>query len=115
MEAKNKLKTNWSSEELKAYTYIYCMDADMKRDEEELTLIKKLVKEDTFNKMDKEFGSDKDYEVIQKIRNTIEDLNYSKNQITSLFKNIKDVFYADSNFSILERNLSLGLKRILDY
>ncbi|WP_442266522.1 hypothetical protein ACSIGC_02080 [Tenacibaculum sp. ZS6-P6] len=114
MSTKLQLKTNWNHEELKAYFFIYAMNADLKESEEELTLIKTKVSESIFNKMHLEFNSDNDYESIHKIKNTLQDLNYSTHQIQLLFNEMRDIFNADNDFSVLERNLALGLKRITD-
>ncbi len=62
-----------------------------------------------------EFCTDHHYQSIQKISKAIRNLNYSENQIQNLFYEIKEVFDADRNFSIVERNLTIGLKRILNF
>ncbi|WP_299674634.1 hypothetical protein [uncultured Tenacibaculum sp.] len=114
MSIKLQLKTDWNNEELKAYFYIYVMNADLKESEEELSLIKTKVSESTFNKMYQVFNLDNDYESIHKIKNTLHDLNYSAHQIQLLFNEMRDIFNADDDFSVLERNIALGLKRIID-
>ncbi len=114
MSTKLQLKTDWNNEELKAYFYIYAMNADLNESESELSLIKTKVSEATFNKMYQEFNSDNDYESIHKIKNTLQDLNYSPHQIQLLFNEMRDIFNADDDFSVLERNIALGLKRIIE-
>ncbi|WP_075340973.1 hypothetical protein [Tenacibaculum agarivorans] len=115
MATLTRTKTNWNQTELKAYTLIYCMNADMKEAEQEIKIIIESVGQEIYDKMSKEFENDNDYESIQKIRNTVEDLNYNKVQIQDLFTEMKTVFDSDDEFSILERNVTLGLKRILNY
>lgn len=115
MEALTKIKTNWNQEELRAYTLIYCMNADVKVDDKEVELILNSVNKNIYDKMLEEFTNDNDYESIQKISNTVKDLNYTKAQVQSLFDEIRKVFYADNELSIMERNIALGLKRVLGF
>ncbi|TCI94143.1 hypothetical protein [Tenacibaculum sp. M341] len=115
MEALTKIKTNWNHEELKAYTLIYCMNADVKVIDKEVETILSSVNESIYEKMVEEFSKDNDFESIQKISNTVKDLNYTKDQIQSLFDEIRKVFYADNELSIMERNIALGLKRVLGF
>lgn len=114
MKTSKSIKTNWNSKEFKAYLLIYAMNADLKGSKEEIELIKSKVSENTFLKMKKEFMADNDYKAITKITNTIKDFNYSEEEIKSFINEMKEVFKTDNHFSILERNLYLGLKRILN-
>ncbi|MFY7670243.1 hypothetical protein ACOSP6_04080 [Tenacibaculum sp. MEBiC06402] len=114
MKNSTTIKTNWNGQEFKAYLLIYAMNADLKEAEEEIELIKQKVSEDTYLKMQEEFKNDNDYEAITKIVNTINDFNYSQDEIQSLTNQMKEVFKTDNDFSIMERNLALGLKRILN-
>lgn len=115
MATLTEVKTNWTESEFKAYTFIYCMNSDMKETKEEIELIKKMVGDEIYNKMSVEFKNDSDYESIQKISSTAEDLALTKDQIQLLFQAIKEIFDADKKFSIMERNITLGLKRVLNY
>lgn len=115
MSTTTTLNTDWTPEELQAYVCIFSMNADLEESPNEIIVIKQMVSEDTFNIMYKEFKGDNDYQSIQKIRNTIENLGYTKDQIQHIFNDMKSVFNTDNKFSILERNLALGLKRVLDF
>lgn len=109
------MKNYWTEGELKAYVLIYAMNADRKETSEEIEIIENYVNPKEFNKMYNEFCNDHHYQSIQKISNAIRNLNYSENQIQNLFYEIKEVFDADRDFSIVERNLTIGLKRILNF
>ncbi|TCP25184.1 hypothetical protein EV195_104217 [Tenacibaculum skagerrakense] len=113
MKTSTSIKTNWNGQEFKAYLLIYAMNADLTQREEEIELIKNQVFEDIFLKMQEEFNNDNDYEAITKIISTINDFNYSEEEIQSLTNQMKEVFKTDNDFSIMERNLALGLKRLL--
>lgn len=107
------ITTNWTHEELHAYLLIYCSNADYKETAAELEFINKKLKDGFFNKMHEEFRGDNDYTSIQKIQNTIERLGYTEKQIDDFIKEIRDLFLADGKYDILERNLMLGLNRVL--
>ncbi|CAM1344729.1 hypothetical protein [Tenacibaculum amylolyticum] len=109
------LNTDWTPEELQAYVCIFSMNADLEESPDEVKLIKQMVSEDTFDSMYEEFKEDNDYQAIQKIRKTIEDLGYTKDQVQHVFDDMKSIFNADNKFSVLERNLAIGLKRVLDF
>lgn len=112
MKTSTSLKTNWNNQELKAYFYIYAMNADLEESKKDIKLIKKHISEDIYAKMYKEFERDNDYQVIEKIINTIEDLKYTEDQVRYLLDKMKNIFETDKKFSIMERNLASGLERI---
>lgn len=106
---------NWTPNELKAYLLIYAMNADYVENALELEVIKSKIGTTTYDKMHKEFNMDNDYQSIQKINKAIEEQGYKKPQVKNLLNEIKEIFNADGDFDILERNLNLGLKRVLTY
>ena len=105
--------TNWTKPEFKAYLLLYCANADFIESTEEKEFIRRQVDEETFDKIHKEFDADNDYQSIQKIMLTAKRYNYSQDQINSLLEDIKKLFFSDGNFGTLERNLLVGLKRLL--
>lgn len=105
--------TNWNKQELQTYLLIFCMNANYTETSEEILLIKRKSGYDTFAKMHKEFEKDNDYQSIQKIKKTMRRLGYDDNQKEQVFSEIREVFSADGEFDILERNLKMGLKRLL--
>lgn len=110
---KSDYVTTWKKEELKTYILIFSMNADFVETKEEVELIKSKTSESIFEAMYNEFQNDNDYESIQKIQNTVERLEYTQEQIQALFEEIKTLFKADGSYDILERNLTLGLKKVL--
>ncbi len=109
------MKNYWTENELKAYVLIYAMSADRKETPEEVETIKIFVNPKTFDKMYNEFCADCHHQSIKKISYAIRQFNYSENQIQNLFYDIKEVFDADKDFSVVERNLTIGLKRVLNF
>lgn len=105
--------TNWTHEELKGYMLLYCAHADFIVSQEEKEYIKSKVGVEKYRKIRKEFDEDNDYQQIQKIHNTIERLDYSKEEIDEAFKSIKKLFLSDGEMDILEQNIYRGLKHLL--
>lgn len=108
---KSEANSNWSKDEFYTYLLIYCMNADFKESVSELEMIITKVGYELFHKMDVEFERDSDYESIQKIKNSLTELNLDKAEIDELFEDIKKLFLSDGKFETLERNLLVGLKR----
>ncbi|TYP97378.1 hypothetical protein C7447_10463 [Tenacibaculum adriaticum] len=108
-----KTITNWSKKELQAYLFIYCMNADYDETKNEIEFVKSKIDDETFNRMHTEFEKDNDYISIQKIQSSLDKLGYTHKEIEQLFTEIKDLFLSDNKFDILERNLMMGLKKLL--
>ncbi len=106
-------EVNWSKEELQTYLFIYCMNADYKETKEELAAISQKTNEETYKKMHAEFEKDNDYASIQKINESLKNLNYGKKELNQLFEEIKELFLSDDHYTILEKNLLRGLQRLL--
>lgn len=109
------MKNKWTIEELKAYLLIYAMNADKKETPEEIEVIKRHVNPKVFTKMYNEFNADQHHQGIRKINDATKSLNLTKNELQNLFYSVEEVFNADKTFSIVERNIAIGLKRILDF
>lgn len=109
----NNHTTNWTKEELYAYILIYCAAADFIETEEEKEFLLEKIDIPNYKELHKEFEKDNDYSRIQKILKTLESLDIKDETIDDLFKDIKDLFLADDDYSILEQNLMRELKRLL--
>lgn len=105
--------TNWSREEFEAYLLFYAANADFVETEEEKKVIHSKVSEAAYSKMQAEFAKDNDYLRIQKIINTAERFELSKTEIEVLFNEISEIFEADGKVDILEREMFIGLRRVL--
>lgn len=110
----SKSKTNWNREELQTYLFIYCMNADYTETKEELAIFKEHYNSDLYEKLHKEFDLDNDYQTIQKIKTAIDTLGYTKEDINKLFEEIKSLFLSDGKYDVLEQNVMIGLKRMLE-
>lgn len=108
-----KALVNWTKNELKAYTFIYLMNADLEELTSEIAFIKEKVGEQTYKKVHLEFAEDNDYQAIQKIKKAHKELGYSKEEDSIFFNEMKELFTEDENVHPIEEGLLAGLKRIL--
>ncbi|MDX1348834.1 MAG: hypothetical protein R3279_01235 [Putridiphycobacter sp.] len=106
------MKTNWTKNDLKTYTLIYCANADFTESKVEIDFIKSIIKNANFDQLHKEFELDNDYQSIQKMQAAIQENDYSDAEIDQLIADIKTLFLTDNDYDILEQNMLLGLKRI---
>ena len=104
---------NWTKEELVAYILLFTAHSNFDEDNHERNVIISKVDMQTFQRIHDEFDSDNDYQSIQKIIKGIEAHNYSKDDLNSLFSDIKLLFLSDGEFDVLERNMFTYLKKIL--
>lgn len=105
--------TEWSKDELKAYILIYCSLADFVEMPKEIAYIKSKLKDLDIEHIHEECEKDNDYQSIQKIQSTLIRYHYSHEEIDELINDIKELFTIDGEFDILEKNLYLGIKRLL--
>jgi len=106
------MKTNWTKNDLKIYTLIYCANADFTESKVEIDFIKSKINQDNFDKIHQEFKQDNDFQSLQKMQAALQENDYSEAEIDQLMKDIKALFLKDDDFDILEQNMFLGLKRI---
>jgi uncharacterized tellurite resistance protein B-like protein len=76
-------------------------------------LIHSKISDEKYDKLHEEFEHDNDYKSIQKIRSTIKRFNFSEAQLEELIKEIMELFLVDGEMDTLERNLLLGLNKVL--
>jgi hypothetical protein len=105
--------TKWRKDELEAYLLFYCANADFVETEEEKIFIHSRVSDEVYSKIHLEFIKDKDYTRIQKIIEAAERLELSKKEVNTLFKEIESLFNADGKYTILEKEIFIGLRRVL--
>lgn len=107
-------KPNWTKEDLKIYILIYCAKADFNESNIEVDFIKSKLKNSDYEKLHTEFEADNDYQSIQKIQAALDKHGYSEKEVNGLFMEIKKLFLSDGKYDVLEQNLLLGLKHILN-
>jgi uncharacterized protein YpuA (DUF1002 family) len=105
--------TNWTKEEFKAYLLLYAAQSDHLESDDEKELILSKVNSDTYKSIHREIDKDNDYQSIQKIIHNFEKFEYSKEDLDSIMDDIKSVFLSDGTYDTLEKNLMMGLRKIL--
>lgn len=66
----------------------------------------------TFQEIHDEFDSDNDYQGIKKIMTSLEQHNYSKDDIEVLLADIEVLFFSDGDFNITEQNMLRFLEKL---
>lgn len=107
------METNWTKDELIAYILLFASHSNLDEDNHERNVIISKVDMQTFQKVHDEFEADNDYQSIQKIISGLKSHNYSAEDLTSLFADVKALFFADGEFDAVERFMYSYLKKIL--
>jgi hypothetical protein len=105
--------SHWTKDELVAYILLYTAHSNFNEANTEKNVIISKVDMQTFQKIHDEFDNDNDYQSLQKIIQGVKDHRYNKDDLTSLFTDIKVLFLSDGEYDILEQNMFLYLKKIL--
>lgn len=105
------MSTNTDREFL-TYLLLFATHADFKFDEEEREHILSKVDEDTFNRVNRIFEKQNDIQRIDRISDYMKKGNYSQADAATLTQEVLKLFNADGEYSTLEQNLMIGLKRI---
>jgi hypothetical protein len=109
----NEVKVDWDQNQFKAYLLIYAANSNFAETEEEKEVILSKVDPDTYKKMHREYEHDNDYQRLQKILAAIEKFGYSKEDLSQLREEIRQVLNSEGYHDELEENMFLYLKKIL--
>ena len=104
---------NYSKTDLLTYLMVYAASADFDISEEEVTMIKSKVGATEYEKMERLFEDHNDIQSINFISDTVHALGLGKSDIDGLMEEVKQVFLADGQFDMLERQLEMRLNHIL--
>lgn len=103
----------WSYNEFLAFLLIYIAHVDMDFAAEEKAMIRNKVGEQTYDKMVAEFDSMSDYKAYETIL-AYKGVYYPTNeQKQELLEKMKDLFHADMEFNIMEKELLHFLERMM--
>jgi hypothetical protein len=109
----SEVNVNWTKEQFKAYLLIYASNSNFSESEEEKELILSKVDPDIYKQMHREFEKDNDYQRLEKILACVEKFGFSKDDLTQLRAEVKEVINADGIHDELEDNMFLYLKKLL--
>ncbi|MFC4722215.1 hypothetical protein ACFO5O_07775 [Geojedonia litorea] len=107
-------QVKWTKDELVAYILLFAAHSNFTESNHEKNVIISKVDMQSFQKIHHEFEGDNDYQSIQKIIKGLDTYNYSKDDLSLLFADIKLLFFADGEFDLLEQNMYRGLERLLN-
>lgn len=106
-------KTDWTFDEFKAYLLLEAAHADMEYSNAEDNFIHKKVGNVIFDKINKEFKEDSDYQRITKLQNAAKTHCNSDTCKNELKDELMQLFKADDNIDLMEKNMLIFLKRII--
>lgn len=106
-------QNHWTKTELKIYILLLCSRADAVERDEEISLIKAKVDEGEFDKIYQEFSKDSEEQSLEKIRDNVAKHHYSQIELYEIRREMQEVFLADDNFKMMERNLERILENML--
>lgn len=104
---------DWTRDELVAYILLFAANSDFRESNQERNMIISKVDMKTFQEIHDEFDSDNDYQGIKKIMTSLEQHNYSKEDIDIILADIKVLFFSDKEFNVMEQNMLLFLEKLL--
>ncbi len=104
---------NWSKDDLRVYIMLYCANADLEFTEEEKEYIQEKTQNPKYKEIKREFDNDNDYQGMNKITDATKRLGYSKDQINDLLSELKELFWVDGEFDIMEHEILHHIKRML--
>ena len=103
----------WTKEEFHIYILLLCANADSEETPEEIDLIKKKVSAETYEKIYNEFKLDSEEERFEKVDDNIHLHDYTNIEMAQLRREMYEIFFADCNFKMMERNLDRIFDNIL--
>lgn len=109
----NKLTSQWTQKELKAYILLYAANSNQNVSEEEREFIESKFDKTTLTKMSKELQNDNDYQRLQKILKSITHFNYTSSDIDKLLEEVKFISMTDGAVDVVERSTHSFLTKIL--
>jgi len=103
-----------TKDELHAYILIWSANGDFKVTPEEQVVLTSRIEPALKERMEELFKSDSDLERPKRIKAALKELKYSQDEIDSLIEEMKEIFQADSEFSIIEKVLLIGLQNLFN-
>jgi thiosulfate/3-mercaptopyruvate sulfurtransferase len=103
----------WNYEEFACFLLIYVSHVDMEFSAEEVAKIKSKFSYDTFDKMLDEFNSVNDFEALEKILACKGVYYPTEDRKNELLDKIKDQFFVDGDYSIMEKALYAFMRRLM--
>ena len=105
---------NWTYQDFLTYVLIYAAASDFIISEEEKEYIQKRVEKDEFEKILKCFDKHSEYERIEVVKILGKKFSKDIGSKSEIRKELIKLFYADDDYSILEKNFFLMIKKIMD-
>jgi uncharacterized protein YjcR len=109
----NENKNNWNAHEFRVYLMLFAANADFELTLEEKELIVSKASKAEYLHIHKVFEKDNDYERINCILSFREQYFSSEKAVEKLTKEIYELLEADGKSNVNEKNLMMGLTKLL--
>lgn len=109
----DEVRVEWTKEQFKAFLLIYAANANFLETDEEHEVILSKVDQEDYKKMHREYEHDNDFQRLQKILAAVEKFGYSKEDLSALREDIRQVINAEGYHDELEENMYLYLRKII--
>ncbi|MGV3631122.1 MAG: hypothetical protein ACO1O6_07945 [Bacteroidota bacterium] len=107
------IATSWTFREFKAYLFLYAANSKYFETEEEKRMVHNIIDSERYRKIHREFEMDNDYQSIQKILYHVESLGLNQKDLDILLREIRELFDSNRKHDLLEENMFLALKHLL--
>ena len=105
---------NWEYDDFLHFLLIHAALSDFEISDDEKDLIIKTATEDKYHELLEFYHKNSDFENMIIIHEFKERFLNSPEKIEEVFQKVDDLFYADGEFSINEKNLNITLKMIFE-
>ena len=104
----------WTKEDFITYLLLYAANSDFIISDEEKQFILKRVTEDEYKKIHKVFHKNNEFERSETVRFLGNRFCNDMDNKCEIRKDIINLFFADDDYSLLERNFFIAIKKILE-
>jgi hypothetical protein len=104
---------NWNYSEFLAFVLLYAANADFEENPKEIALIESKVGSAALKKAHEVFDEKNDYQRIEFITSFQNNFFADQDSKKMIYADMEEVFMADKDFSLLERNEFMMIKKII--
>jgi hypothetical protein len=105
---------NWGFDDFLLFILIYAAFADLKITDDEKGLIIAKYGEGRFNEMLSLFKNNTDFDNFMILHEFKDNFLEDNENLDKVMKSVQEIFYADGDFSVNEKNVEIAIKSILD-
>jgi hypothetical protein len=105
---------NWEYDDFLHFLLIHAASSDLNISDDEKKLIIETATEDKYHELLEFYQNNSDFENMLILHEFKDKYLNSPDKIDEVFTKVEDLFYADGEFSINEKNLNIALRMIFE-